>query len=885
MPNEQAPDHRSVSFVTEKEIEDTPHTDLAKTLYGRLPGLWVTQGKGMLSENYSGLSLHGQAPVVVIDGMRRELSDILPTEVASVTLLKDAVSASLYGVRGGRGVLLVTTKRGAVHPLKVTTRYQFGLNTPFRIPVFSDSHTYAVRLNQALGSDGLEQRYSDTELTAFKSGDYPYAYPNTDWWKETMNDYSANHRLSLTFNGGTDRFAYFAVAEYMHDQGLYKYHTGDDRYSSKPTDVTLNVRANVDVALTETTKFHIGLKANLLEVSRARRIGEVLSAVYRTPSAAFPVYHEDRVFAGNAIYTDRNPVALLTATGQTKNIYSTLLADALIRQDFGNWVNGLYAEAFIGFDNAGVMFENSNRTYRYKDLRPRFAPDGKTVILSPVFYGTDSETLGHGQGFNSLSMDATLRGTLGYDRCFSNVHKLQMHLTYEQESRVRTTRNMSTKTQSLAIGAFYSYAGRYDISGVISRSGSAYLPKGDRFYYYPSLSAGWNVHNEAFWQKGSITDELRIYASFGKSGWDGDLTHELYMERYGWKEGTYFFTPNAALANRGEGSLPTENLRPETVTKRSIGVEGAFFNKRLVFQVEGFYDDRKDILMSAGNTVSKFIGIEVGRQNVGHYRYSGADFGLIWNGVRGDFKYGLYATGTFLSTKVIRSNQGPQPYDYLYHEGNPVGQQYGLEAIGFFESEADIASSPEHTFFTVTEGDVKYKDQNADEEINALDIVKIGGSSIPNFNYGFGFSAEYRGFEVSVAFQGVTGNTVNLLSSPLYKPLVENGNISDTFLDNEIPWTTENASVATMPRLTTLQNGNNYQNSSLWFRDGSFLKLRNVSLSYTFGKELIKFADLRVYINGSDLFSIDGIKTLDPENLDAGYPSQRMFWAGLQLTF
>ena len=258
---------------------------------------------------------------------------------------------------------------------------------------------------------------------------------------------------------------------------------------------------------------------------------------------------------------------------------------------------------------------------------------------------------------------------------------------------------------------------------------------------------------------------------------------------------------------------------------------------------------------------------------------------MSWNDKVGDFSYGLYANGSFLASEVVNENQEFQAYDYLYHKGNPVGQCYGLEVIGIFRNQMEINNSPVQSFSTVRPGDLKYKDQNGDNIIDSQDVVRMYTSTVPEFYFGFGLDFGYRGFEVSADFQGMTGVTVNLLNSPLYTPLIDNGTVSQTLLDHETPWTPETAGRATMPRLTTLSNENNYRNNSFWYRDGSFLKLRNLTLSYTFPKRLLKFADMKVYVTGTNLFCIDGLKIMDPEQLGATYPALRSYWVGLKFNF
>ena len=234
----------------------------------------------------------------------------------------------------------------------------------------------------------------------------------------------------------------------------------------------------------------------------------------------------------------------------------------------------------------------------------------------------------------------------------------------------------------------------------------------------------------------------------------------------------------------------------------------------------------------------------------------------------------------------MNENQAYQPYDYLYHTGNAIGQCYGLEVTGIFHNQMEINNSPVQTFSEVRPGDLKYKDQNGDNIIDEYDAVKMYNSTVPASYFGFGLNFGWKGFEVSADFQGLAGVTVNVLNSPLYSPLMSNSTVSQTLLDHEIPWTPETSGTATIPRLTTQSNENNYVNNSLWLRDGSFLKLRNLTFAYTFPKSLIKFAEMQLYVQGTNLFSIDSLKMFDPEVIGGRtYPALRSYFVGLKFNF
>lgn len=862
-------------------FDDSPEIDVAKALYGRLSGLYVNQGTGSSATNFSSISIHGRTPLILIDGYPRSLSDISASEIESMQVLKDAAAAALYGVEGGNGVVLVTTKRGKISPLKVTAKYQYGVHTPFRMPDFADGFTYAGKLNEALMLDGLQEQYNDRELQAFRTNEYPYYYPDVDWQREVYKKAASNHRLMLTFRGGSERFRYFAAIDYMYDDALYRNQSDDDRYNVNHYDTRLGLRANIDVDITKTTYMKVGVMARLSQLNRTNATG-IDAAVYNTPAAAFPVKNEDGTWGGNSIYQDRNPVALLNDKGAFTQSKATILADINLRQDFSPWVKGLSADVSVAFDYIGAMTDTSSKQYRYSEVVPDMTEDG-VLTTEQRWYGLDSQTLGHGSSFASLLMRSVLEANVNYERTFG-LHRVDARAAYRQKSYNSNGRNTSTKVQEAFITASYGYDNRYLVDLVANWSGTAYLPAGNRFNFYPAANVAWVMSNERFMNGAPAISYLKFFASAGLSGYDGNMEHELFRQSYVWSGSYYFGTNPAAASGQAEGALPSSDLHPEQMAKVSGGFDLRLFDDRLSIYAEGFKERRSHILVTAQN-VSGILGVSMKNLDIGIYDYAGADFAISWKDRAGDFGYGIWANGSYYASKVIEDGQAFQRYDYLYHKGNSVNQVYGLEFDGFFRDQADIDASPEHTFSEVKRGDIRYKDQNNDGKIDNEDIVPLDGTTAPAFTFGFGIELGYRNWELTADFSGRTGVCVNLLDSPLYKPIVSNSSISDTFLERETTWTPENADNATMPRLTTLANANNYRNSSLWFTDGSFIKLRNLMVSYTFPKRMIGFADMKVYLQGTNLFSVDRLGFADPEQLAADYPATRAFWVGVKFNF
>lgn len=864
-------------------FEKAPNIDVAKALYGQIAGLNVYQGSGTTYDNLSSLSIHGRTPLILVDGFPRgTLRDITTTEIESVTVLTDAVATAMYGMRGANGVVLVTTRRATPGKLRVGADFQYGINSQFRSPEFADAYTYATTLNQAMTLDGLTPRYNNFELEAFRTGQYPTEYPDVDWWNKVYKNHTSNYRLGLTFEGGTERFRYYSVVDYMYDIGLFRNLGTDSRYSTMPSDVRLSIRSNFDVEVTRTTHLKLGIMGKIGEYNRARGAANVTSTVYTTPSAAYPIRQYDGTWGGTAVYTSTNPVANLTDSGNYRFTTGTVVANLSLRQDLDILTRGLGAEVLVSFENTGRMYDETVKNFAYEDSHVSMSSDG-TVITSPETVGTNSRSLSYNNLFYSIDMRMDLQAKIDYARTFGK-HAVSAAAIYDMQSYEANGQNVSNKWLSALFTASYTYDNRYSASIAADWAGSAYLLPGDAMRFYPAVNAAWIITGEKFMKQASWIDLWKVFASCGRSGWDGNLSHDLFRQSY-IGGNSYYFTDNASMFyGITESALPVEDLEPELFRKVTFGTEFRAFGNRLNLYAEGFFEERSNVLVASTN-ISGIVGIDVAQQCAGVYKYRGVDLALSWKDRIKDFSYGVYANGSFLSTEVVNENQIYQPYDYLYHTGDPIGQAYGLEVTGIFHNQMEINNSPRQTFSEVRPGDLKYKDQNGDNVIDEYDYVRMYNSSVPAFYFGFGLNFGYKGFAISADFQGMAGVTVNVLNSPLYNPLMNNGTVSQTLLDHETPWTPETSGSATIPRLTTLSNENNYQNNSLWLRDGSFLKLRNLTLSYTFSRNLLRFAEMQVYVQGTNLFSIDNLKMFDPEQLGAVYPALRSYYVGLKFNF
>ena len=480
----------------------------------------------------------------------------------------------------------------------------------------------------------------------------------------------------------------------------------------------------------------------------------------------------------------------------------------------------------------------------------------------------------------------SVEAKLNYDRAFGS-HQVAAAVVYRQDGEDGLERNASYYRQNVMGVLGYNYNNRYMVDFVGNYYGTSILLKGDKFRFYPAVSAGWNLANEAFLRDVSYLDLLKLRASWGKSAID-NLSYGL-GNHFWTGSGKYPFGDGMTEVNGlREQKLPIRQLNLETATKYNIGVDVRLWNN-LTATAEYYYDHRTDILCS-NNKVSSILGITAPQQNIGEVKSQGIELSLGWNDQIKDFKYYANANWAWNGSEVIENGQAYQPYDYLYTKGHKVGQLFGLEAIGYFRDEKDITDSPEQTFSTVRPGDIKYKDQNGDNRIDSEDRVAIGKSTaVPEMVYGLNLGFEYRGIGIDMVFNGISGLTKQLNVANVHRPLRNgNTNIATWYLKDKVRWTEQTKDIANLPRLSTLSNENNYQASTQWIADGSFFKLRTLNVHYTLPQkwsQKMKMDKFQVYARAENVFSIDKIDYFNCEDIALGYPDLFTVYVGLNINF
>ena len=855
--------------------------------FGLIPGLHLSQNTGW--RNNASLNIRGRgglntgAPLVLVDGFPRGITNMTLEEIESVQVLKDGASTALWGARAADGVILINTKRGIYNSFDIDVNYRHGFNFPINKPEMADAYTYAMAQNEALHYDGLPLQYTAKQLDQFKTGMNPAYYPNVDWFKEGTRNFSQNNQANLMMRGGGKRVRYMALLDYKNEFGLLNedYTHYSERYNSQIRNYELNLRMNLDVDITSSTKMKFGLYGIIGEDKRPNTaINTLFQNFYNVPAAAFPIKTLNNNWGSNTIF-QMNPLAAIADVGYVQENRRLLNADMRITQDFSMFLKGLSADIAVAYDNSATYQDIGSKTYLYE-----VGYLGQNGLPVSETYGTNTTMQVTSSKLSAQFIRASVEAKVNYDRAFQN-HQVGASVVYRQELEEPLERNASYYRQNVMGIVGYNYANRYMVDVVGNYYGTSVLLKGDKFRFYPAVSAGWNLSNEAFLQNATNLDLLKLRASWGRSATDG-LAYGL--SNYFWVgSGNYPFGDGMTTVNGlKEQKLPMRQLELETADKFDVGVDVRLW-KNLTASVDYYYDRRSNILV-ANNKISGMLGISSAQENIGKVESRGLELSLGWSQQHKDFSYYVNGNWAWNDSKVLENGQAYQPYSYLYTKGHKVGQLFGLEAIGYFNDEADIARSPEQTFSVVRPGDVKYKDQNNDGRIDGEDRVAIGKSTtVPEMIFGLNFGFEYKGFGVDMVFNAVTGLTKLLNVANVHQPLRHGkSNISTWYLKDKIRWTEATKDIANVPRLSTLSNDNNYQASTQWMEDGSFLKLRNLNVHYTLPQKWskkMKMDKLQVYAKAQNVFSIDKIKYFNCESVSMGYPDLFSLYLGVNINF
>lgn len=886
----------AVSTVYAENLDKSSAFSIGNSLYGNVLGLTTMQSTGVVWEQMPSMYIRGlktlngnNGILLVVDGLERDnnwqaLKYITPEEVESVSVLRDAAALALYGYRGVNGVVNIVTKRGKYDTREINFSYDHAFNYMTRKPELADAYTYASALNEALTNDGKQVRYSQNELNAFKNGTSPYLYPNVNWWEEVFRDRGASDIATLSFRGGSTKMRYYTMMNLQNNRGFIKNFDTNADYSTQEKYSKANFRTNLDIDLSPKTKMQANIMGILNEFSRPGMGSDnLISKLYQLPSAAFPIRTESGLWGGNTTWGENwNPVALTEGRAYSKGHTRGLYADMSLRQDLSSLTKGLGASVRIGYDNLASYWENHTKGYKYGMASVASWENGLPIAGEEITGGKDTEMSGDSKldwqyrAFNfQMNVDW---------QCQFGVHSLYSMLLYTYKYDNAKGINNTFYRQNAGWYTHYGFKNRYFADFTLMASASNLLAPDHRWNVSPTVGLAWLISNEKFMQSQNVVDFLKLRASFGMLNTDNIPGNGYWNETVGGGNGYPINNNFGGDGGWHEGRLASVNGTTEKAYKYNAGVDATLF-KGLTLTVDGFYERRSDIWVSSDGQNSAVLGASGSYVNAGIVDSWGTEIGANYYKKMGNVELNLGGTFTYNRSKIIEMLEEPAAYDYTRSTGNPVGQIFGLQAIGYFVDQADIDNSLPQQFGPVKAGDIKYKDMNGDKVINSDDRVAMGyNSTCPEIYYSFSLGLEWKGLGFSAQFQGV-GNYTAILSGTYYHPLVDNTTISNYVYRNR--WTPETPN-ARFPRLTTETVDNNLQTSSLWLADRSFLKLRNCEVYYKLPSSWLNrfwVKNAKVYVRGVDLLCFDSIDQLDPEAMNNSYPATRSIHVGLSVGF
>lgn len=904
----------AISSVVKDELQ-IPQRNLTNALAGKVAGAVVVQRTGEPGMDNAEFwirgisSLNSSAPLVLVDGVEREMSDLAIEEIESISILKDASATAVYGVRAANGVVLVTTRKGVAQKPQIDVKFEAGISELTNMPELLDGPNYMRLYNEAYGGTF----FTEEQIAMTASGVDPYMYPNVNWFDQLFTRWSNNEQASISIRGGGERARYYVTVAYIRDNGNL-YNNPETDYSTNIHLTRYNFRSNVDMNITKSTILSLEIGANMTDAHQPRPITannnyqsqatEIFNLCYLQDPITTPVrvplgYNDDGTikwgWGASTGTSTSNPAERLFGSGYNKTYRTQIMSQIILKQDLGMLTPGLSANLSFSYDYYATSIQGRGK---YSSRYAVNGVDDETGLYNVVQTYIGDDYLGYGP-LNTGNRADELKGQINYDRVFADKHRVGAMAMYYQRNYVNLAASSSIlslpyRKQGLAFRATYSYDDRYFIEFNAGYNGSENFQKGHRYGFFPAGAVGYLVSNEPFWRKGGISrviNHLKIRGSIGLVGSDVLSSGRFaYLSTWGGGLGGHRFGTTANYySGIGEAQEGVSDLTWEKGLKKDIGMEIKFFNSMLSLDVDYFFEHRWDILIQR-NTVPGIAGLNnQPLANMGVLNNQGVELTGEFNHKIGPVGYRLYGNFSFARNKIMEKDEAPTD-PWRMRTGHPLNQCFGLIALGYFEDQDDIDLSPEQTFGTVRPGDIKYLDYNGNGKVDSHDEVAIGYSRVPEINYGFGAQINWKGLDLGVFFRG-QGRVTYTLGGAFFpfRRGVGEGNLFKKALDR---WTVDNPNPdAFYPRLSSTTSTNNQRTSTKTIYDGSLIRLSDVEAGYTFkGKWLETWGckALRIYFVGSNLWMHSKWDMWDPETGSSdgsAYPNARKYNFGVRFTF
>ena len=896
----------SVAMVDSKELENRPIQNVSSGLQGLMPGVAITGTNGAPGQDAGKIRVRGigtlneAGPYILVDGIETgTLSAVDPNDIESISVLKDAASAAIYGSKAANGVVLITTKRGKTGQTKISYSGYLSFQNATNMIERMGSYEYASLLNQALEAEGMSKRFNDTELQKFKDGNDPL-YPDTDWYDLAYKT-GVQHRHNVNINGGSENVKYMASLGYLNQTGILP-NAGREQF---------NARTNLDMKINKrlSARMNLSFIKNDYSDASSAYYGGSSDQIIRQLNLIAPwivARYDDGTWG---TISDGSPIAWLDSGMK-------------VNRDNYNF-SGMAAVDYEIFDGLKLTLQgayvNNLQNYNYfqKYIKYNENKESDPSQLDERFYKWDRTNYDALLNYNKNFGKHNIKGLLGW-------HTEKYNYKYQKAVRKKFPNNELTdmnagdaSTQSnegytaeLAMISWfarinYDFAGKYLLEANIRADASSRFAEGHRWGYFPSFSGAWRISEEAFMEsaKDSWLSGLKIRASWGQLGNQDALSgsnNDYYPALNTYNLDSKYAFGGSLNSGYYQRKYRLETISWEKASTWGVGVDFTLFNK-----LNGSLDyyNRKTTGIIMDVTVPKEFALDAYKDNVGSMRNSGIEINLSYNTKIGQVDFGIAGNFSYNKNEILDLGGG-DPNKYLdatdgYSQRNKVGEAmnsyYIYRADGFFNSqeEADAYTAKYGNPFgkTFKAGDLRYVDTNKDGKLTA-DDREYCGSSDPKIIYGFNINAGWKGIDLSLMFNGAAG------VKRLFDGYEVYGNFSG---DAAHPatiwrdaWTPDNHD-ASMPRIfydTNSASSSRSVQSDFWLQDTSYLRLKNLQLGYTLPKgwlNSVGVENIRIYYSVENLLTFDKMKiNIDPESTSqrlSSYPLLRTHAFGVNVTF
>lgn len=880
---------QSQGIVSGNELLSFPVAQIEATLYGKLAGLYMVQPSAKPGEDAASISLRGRNPLIVVDGVPRNLNSINPEQIASVSVLKDALATAVYGIRGSNGAILIETKRGSIAPRKISFTAQTGIQKQLNIPSFLNAGDYASLFNEALANDGKQPIYTAEAIEKYRNGSDPILYPNVDWYNSILKKQASLQRYNLNFSGGNEKARYFVDLDYLNQDGFFVSDPKRNTYETNNSFKRYGFRTNIDADLTPNLLLSLNLFGRIRNGNEPGAIDASLSditgsdliytSLLRTPNNAYPMLNPDGSFGGNQQFGN-NLYGQVVGSGYRPSYNRNLGVDLSLKQKLDGLLKGWYVQGKGSFNTYYSELINRSKSFAVYQYTPK--PGGTADIVK---FGTDGSQ-NNGSSQNVTNRQIYTEFMTGYDQVFGN-HELNASLNYNMDSFVNAA-DLSMDNSAVAARFQYNYSKKYFLELASSYMGMNRYPTNHQWGFFPAAGLGWDISKEDFMKSFKSLNTLKLRGSYGRTADNSGAGNFVYQQFYTAANTVYFGSPATGNSSIVEAVLANPNITWETADKLNVGLDISAFQNKLQFSAEYYHNAYSGLLQQRGTNASTVLGNSRPNENIGKRTYSGVELTAGYYGKTASMNWFVNGNASLSKSKVDYIDEVIRPYEWMKRTGLPVGQPFGMVADGFFNNQAEIDNSPKVDGYKAVPGDIRYKDLNGDGVINVFDEQAIG-STKPLIFYGLTAGFNYKGFEFSMVWNGVANRNVFVNGAGTYEfQSVGVGGSGQAFAHHLERWTPATAATATYPRLTVGNNINNQRNSSFWLKNGSYLRLRNVEFAYSLPQRWISFVKLdraRIFVNGSNLLTITPLERVDPEVVAWDYPNQRVFNFGINLQF